>query len=80
MTRPNSRQITALRQVGKTKQDLDDAAARHHKAVMRALSLGVTQGQLAIELDVSRQAISQYVNRWVTGRTPKRTTGPTLFD
>ena len=75
MTTPTPRQLLALRMVGKTRERIDHAAADHHAAIVNALSLGVTQSQLAIELDVSRQAVHEYVHRWIlrpkTGVKPK---------
>lgn len=69
------RQLNALRAVGSTREAIDAAAARHHAAIVRALNVGVTQSQLAIELDVSRQAISEYVRRWIKGgRRPRQAT------
>lgn len=71
------KQLTALRTVGKTRQAIDVAAARHHAAIVKALSLGVTQSQLAIELDVSRQAVHEYVHRWIIAKkSGKRPASP----
>lgn len=73
---PTKRQLDALRAVGRTREAIDAAAARHHAAMVKALSLGVTQSQLAIELDVSRQAVSEYVRRWVTPGKRGRAVSP----
>jgi len=78
MTTPSQKQIAALREVGRSRERIDQAAARHHAAIVKALSLGVTQSQLAIELDVSRQAVHEYVHRWIIkpGTGPKRMVSP----
>lgn len=76
MTTPTNIQVAALRRVGRTRDAIDKAAADHHAAIVKALSLGVTQSQLAIELDVSRQAVHEYVHRWITPGRKRRVVSP----
>jgi len=66
MTTPSRTQLAKLRQVGLTAEALQKAAAAHHEAMRAAVKAGCTDSMLAIELDVSRQAVHQYRHRWLT--------------
>jgi len=76
MTTPSRTQLARLRAAGKTLTALQAAAAAHHAAIEAACKAGCTDSQLAIELDVSRQAIAQYRKRWLTPGRAKRLSDP----
>lgn len=67
MTRPvmpTKAQISLLRQLGKADVALQAAAARYHASFAKAVNGGCTTSQLALELDLSRQAVDKYRKRW----------------
>lgn len=79
MTNNPTRHAILLAEVDKTAKAIQLAADAHHRAMVRAVRGGCTQGQLSAVLGVSRQAVAQYVRRWINPEPVNRPSGPTLF-
>jgi len=80
MRTPNPERVAlALARLAESKRDLDEAAAAHHKAVQACVKVGCQQSAMAASIGVSRQAMSQYIARWLLARPTVVDTKPKLF-
>ena len=71
MTTQEEKRQLALARLAEAQSELAEQAAAYHKAIQAAVKVGCTYSQMSATLGVSRQAIQQYVKRWLVDPRPR---------